>query len=209
MLVVAPAAADLQIAAREPLVAKPEAPDERDRAAVRGLDVRFDAVQLEIPERTCQHELETRAHQPLTRVRRERVVAEIGGLERVAHDLVEVDHAGELAAGRHDEKRLLVLAPRAPQIVLVLARRRGASHESAMELAAAAHGLEVLGLAAQRWTFEMGGLSPHGVRAGDAVRAARRPSRPSRRPGPRGSRSAAAPSRSPRRSRSTCRRRCR
>src|SRR5262245_14840940 len=80
--VVSPAAAELQVARREPFASEAEPPDERQRRRVLGLDVRLHAMEPELAERAPQDERHRRAHEPLPRVRLERVVAEIRRLER-------------------------------------------------------------------------------------------------------------------------------
>src|SRR5207248_10956156 len=95
--VVAPAASDLQIARREPLELEAGALDEPLRAVVPRLDVRLDAVELQLAEDVAQDELEPLRHQALARVRRERVVAEVRALEKAVRDLAQVVRADERA----------------------------------------------------------------------------------------------------------------
>src|SRR6185437_10056361 len=80
-LVVAPAAADLQIARRVALVAKARALHEELRALVVRLDVRLQAVEPQAAEAVPHHELQPFRHQPRAGRRRERVVAEVRALE--------------------------------------------------------------------------------------------------------------------------------
>src|SRR5262245_41861929 len=89
VLVVAPAAADLQVPTREALLAEPAAADERDRAVVLRLDVRLDAMEPEIFERVPQDQLEPLAHVAFAGERLERVVAEVGVAEVAVEDLPE------------------------------------------------------------------------------------------------------------------------
>ena len=67
-LVVAPLAADQQVARRVALEAEAGAARQRDRGRVAGLDVRLDPVQRERAERVVEHLLEAGAHHPLAGV---------------------------------------------------------------------------------------------------------------------------------------------
>ena len=99
-LVVAPLAADQQVARREALQPEARAAGQRDRRCVAGLDVRLDAVQAQRAEGVVEHLLERLAHQALAGVLLVRVVAQVGGLERAADDLGDREDAGDLAACR-------------------------------------------------------------------------------------------------------------
>ena len=125
-LVVAPLAADQQVARREALQAEPGAAGQRDRGGVAGLDVRLDAVQAERAEGVVEDLLERLAHQPLAGVALVGVVAEVGGLERAADDLGDREHAGDRAgvdaAGQQAEE---VLAARAAVELVELVRALG------------------------------------------------------------------------------------
>ena len=113
-LVVAPLAADQQVARREALQAEAGAAGERDRGLVAGLDVRLDAVQAERAERVVEDLLERLAHQALAGVALVGVVAEVGGLEGAADDLGDREHARDLAVvGAAGEQAEEVLAARA------------------------------------------------------------------------------------------------
>src|SRR4051794_5122052 len=101
-LVVAPATADLQVARREPLPLEAGPLREPQGALVRGLDVRLDAVQTQVAEREAQRQLHPLAHVTLAGVGATRPVAEVGVLERAAHDPGQLEEA-------HD--RVVFLAP--------------------------------------------------------------------------------------------------
>ena len=96
-LVIAPLAADQQVARGEALEPEPRAARQRDRRRVAGLDVGLDPMQAERPERMVEDLLERLAHQALPGVALVRVVAEVGGLERAADDLGDREHAGDRA----------------------------------------------------------------------------------------------------------------
>ena len=92
---VAPAAADLQIARREPLATKAAAQRERERATVARLDVGLHTVQPQHLEGVAQREPDSLGHETLPGGAREGVVADEGTLQRAAHDLVQVDDADD------------------------------------------------------------------------------------------------------------------
>ena len=121
-LVVAPLAADQQVARGEALEPEAGAAGERDRRLVAGLDVGLQPVQGERPEGVVEHLLHRLAHQPLARVALVRVVAEVGGLEGAADDLRDREHAGDLALvlGQAGDEAGEVVAPRAGEEVVEL-----------------------------------------------------------------------------------------
>src|SRR5215470_11121150 len=79
-LVVAPAAIDLQIAARKTFAHESTSTHQCDRAPICGLDVALDPMQAHVQKCVTQHELEAFAHISVAGVRRQRVVAEISAL---------------------------------------------------------------------------------------------------------------------------------
>src|SRR6266576_2244079 len=91
--------------------------------------VRLEAVQVELLEGVRHDERQTLAQVPLTRVRRERVVAEECALERAADDLCEIRDAGErLVLVSADEEAGAVGAPTALDVVVERGRRVGRGH---------------------------------------------------------------------------------
>src|SRR4029078_10412616 len=90
-LVVAPAAADLQVARREALPREAARPGERERRRVGGLDVGLQTVQLQRAERVAHGRAQSFAHQTLSLEPGERVVAEVRAAECAKNDLREVD----------------------------------------------------------------------------------------------------------------------
>ena len=101
--VVAPAACDLHVTAREALARKPDALREPERPQVGGLDIDFDAVELELSKRDFERQRHSLRHVTAAGMRREREVAEIGALEGAAHDLGEIEHADQrvVLAAKH------------------------------------------------------------------------------------------------------------
>src|SRR4051794_41920393 len=96
---VAPAAADLQVPRREPLLLESAAAGERDRGEVARLDVGLQAVQAERAEGLADHETDRLGHVSLARVRGDAAVAEERALERAADDLGDVQPADDLVVG--------------------------------------------------------------------------------------------------------------
>ena len=72
-----------------------KARNQRERAPVRRLHVDLDPVQSEAPERDVERERKALGHEPVARVRRERVIAEVRAVEGVAHDLGKVEYAAK------------------------------------------------------------------------------------------------------------------
>ena len=169
---VAPPTADLEIPAHPPFALKAEPRHERDRTAIARLDVRFEPVQAKLEERQIDDVEEPLAHEPGARMGHEGVVAEPAGLLRLAHDVVDVDDADELLGlGRHDEERLLVVAPRAAQIVPIFARRCRSDDEASMQFAAAMSRIEIVALApcARPLQANASPRQTHGLNAGVAA----------------------------------------
>src|SRR5438874_3224882 len=111
-LVVAPAAADLEVATRESLAAKAGPSRERDRGAVSGLDVCLDPMEIEVDESVTQHQFEPVAHEPLAGVRLAHRITEVCALERASGDVgqIEESHDRVVVAAAY-EHRLEVRAP--------------------------------------------------------------------------------------------------
>jgi hypothetical protein len=148
--VVAPAVADLEESARSTLTAERETLDQRYRTAISGLDIRFEAMQAKLTECTFDDESQSLAHEPPACMRHERLIAEPSRLLGVAHDVFYVQYAGELVRlCVDDEERLLIRAPRAPQIGTVLRRRRSWDDVTAMQGFATKRSGEVVSLAAR------------------------------------------------------------
>src|SRR5438445_2805277 len=93
-LVIAPPAEDLQVARGESLTPEAAAPDEADRGAVAGVDVRLQAVQAELTERVAGHESDALAHIAFDGHGHGCLVPGIGTPEIRKEDLAHVDHAG-------------------------------------------------------------------------------------------------------------------
>src|SRR4051812_18669064 len=108
--VIAPAAADLQIARREALPAEARLACQCQRALVRRLDVGLDAVQAQLAEREAQCLLHAVAHVPLPGKRPADPVAQIRVLERPA------DHLGELEEA---DDRVVLGTPRKQRVEVV------------------------------------------------------------------------------------------
>jgi hypothetical protein len=151
-------------------VAEAEARHESDRARVARLDVGLDAVQPVVAEGESQHLGEAGAHVAAARVRLEGVVAEVARLEDVAHDLADVDHAGQLARLGHDEVAELLSFAAAAQVGLVPGRRRGRRREQPVQRAAAAHRGEELLLPARRGRLDRHARRGRGPTCGRGAR---------------------------------------
>src|SRR5713226_8769810 len=89
-LVVTPLASNLQVPSRESFATKSEATHECARRLVAGLDVRLHPMETQLSEGPPQRKREPLAHIPTTRMRNERVVAEVGAPKRAMNDLVDV-----------------------------------------------------------------------------------------------------------------------
>ena len=94
---VAPALADAHVAARKPFAREADALHQSKRVRVRRLHVRLDAMKAHVPVRGVEQQHQRFGHVALAGVRSERVVAEVGALERPAHDLGEIEHADQRA----------------------------------------------------------------------------------------------------------------
>jgi hypothetical protein len=141
--VVAPLAADQQVARRVALEAEAGPARQRDRGRVAGLDVRLDPVQRERAEGVVEHQLETGPHHPLARVAGGAVVAEERRLERAAHDLGDVEDARD-AAGVvvDDDEADEVVARAAAQQLVELVRALGRIGPRPVQIAARVDHLE-------------------------------------------------------------------
>src|SRR5947209_8434250 len=100
VLVVAPSAADLQVALAVSLFEEPGAPNQVDRTEVGWLDARLDPVQSQIRERVVQDQLKALPHVTSTGERNERVVAEVRASGMTVEDLPQPEIAGDLAVAR-------------------------------------------------------------------------------------------------------------
>jgi hypothetical protein len=100
--VVAPAAADLEVARREALELEAAAARERDRRRVARLDVRLEPVQVELRERMPQNQPEPLGHVAAAGVGGDRAVAQERTLQPAADDLADVREA--------DDRRVLTPA---------------------------------------------------------------------------------------------------
>jgi hypothetical protein len=146
--VVAPAIADAQVAARESLARETQRAHETHGAHVARLHVDFHAMQGERPERRVEREAERFLHQTLAGVGPEPVIAEIGALERAAHDLGEVEHAHRrvvvAAQGEEPDVRARehIAAAEARAIGLERVARQRRDHPARVQPPAPPRGLE-------------------------------------------------------------------
>ena len=105
--VIAPAARDPDVTPRKAFADEPGAAHERERARVRRLHVRLDAMELQ-PRNATEHELQAFGHVAGARVRREGVIAEVGALEKAADDFADVEHADDrvVVTPAHEKTRV-------------------------------------------------------------------------------------------------------
>src|SRR3970282_483094 len=173
-LEIAPTASELGEAQCNAFLAKAEARDELDRAAVDGLDVGFEPMQLEGAKRMRDRENQALAYVALPRVRHERVVAQVRGLIRAARDVVDRDDPRQGAGSAHrHEKRGLVLAAQEREEAAIALRRRGRPDKTSVQGPAHAHGGQEFGLASPRRVFEVD-TGPHARRRATSPRGAAR-----------------------------------
>ena len=149
--VLAPFAADLQVAAGEALLLEAEALDQPDRPGVAGLDVRLDPVQAEVAEHRSEHRPQAPRHQALPGVRGKGAVAQGSRLEAAANDVVDVHHADEAAAGPvPDQVAGLVVARDPFQVSSEELRGVGQAEPGSVQRFAGAHRVDELGRVGRR-----------------------------------------------------------
>ena len=90
-LVVFPATADFQIAARKALPDKAAFLHQPNRGTVSRLNVGFQSVELERAEGVFEHEQHPLIHQPRSQVGREAIVTKKRTLEAASNQIVEID----------------------------------------------------------------------------------------------------------------------
>lgn len=109
---VSPAPADFEIARGVAFEVEAEALDQSEGGHVLRLDVRFEAVQAELPERVVKHESKGLAHVSLSGEGRPDVIAQVGTLEPSSRDLTDLDRAQDhIVSVTPDEKANEVGAP--------------------------------------------------------------------------------------------------
>ena len=96
---VLPTTSYLQVPWRVAFLAESKTSNQGERGAVRRLNVGLEAMETERSERLADHEPHGLRHVPSTGVRLESVVSKVGASKGTSHDLVEVDHAKQLARG--------------------------------------------------------------------------------------------------------------
>jgi hypothetical protein len=123
---VAPAAAQVEVARRVALAMEAEALYERNRGDVPGLDIGLEPMQAELPKSVPEHEAEAFAHVALAGEWRADVIAEVGALKGAARDLTEFDGAEEgLIQATTEEKPDKVGASTPREVVRELGGRSG------------------------------------------------------------------------------------
>ena len=95
MFVVLPATAKLEIAPGQTFALESAALDQRDRADVGGLDVRFQSMQPQLVERVPNHKVHSGGHQTAAFKTFERIVTNEGALQRSTNDVREVDDSNQ------------------------------------------------------------------------------------------------------------------
>jgi hypothetical protein len=167
--VIAPPAVHGEIAWRVAFAPKAQPSHERDRRAVAGLDVGFEAVKPKASKRVVDHEREAFVHESLPLPRRERVIAEVAALECAVDDLADVHDADEVRRpSMADEKTHVRRPAQTAQICTIRGGRGGRRDPARVPRPAAAHRRNELALRACRRPFE-----PNARRDGGAPRAGR------------------------------------
>jgi hypothetical protein len=164
--VIAPAAADLEIALGEALANEPAAAGERDRREIARLDVRLEAVQSKLAKGPPQDEQHAVGHVTQPRVGGHAVVAQERALERPPDDLAEGELADDRAvheATRDERLDRLVARPRQQRVECRARDRR--RHPRPVQATARPHrGDERVAVArGQRAHHDTGPLDPHAV----------------------------------------------
>jgi len=98
---------------------------------------------------------ETLPHETLASERLERVVTQVRRLEVSAHDLADVDHAGDCMCSRDDKKSLAIFAAKAFQVSIELAAVARWSDPAAMQVAATTSGAQEVRAMTWRGPFEL------------------------------------------------------
>src|SRR5262249_50867264 len=125
-LVVAPAASNLEVSSRESFATKSQATNKGARRVVARLDVCLYAMEVQLSERPAQRQREPLGHVPTSRMRNKRIVAEIGAPKSAVNDLVDVDHAHELAGCSQDDETSIVRGLlKTAEILAIRLRRAG------------------------------------------------------------------------------------
>jgi hypothetical protein len=114
------------------------------------LDVGFKTVELHVSKRMCEDFRHYRTHQPSTRKRLERVIAEIPALKTAPHDFADVYDANKIAATFEDQKGRVVLVPTREKSANSCARV-WMPHPPVMECPTALNGSEEVGLVGDAW----------------------------------------------------------
>lgn len=90
---IAPLARDEKEFWREPFPAKPACAHQRDRGEIRGLNVRFQSMEVEVVECMGQRQRQACFHVALIFVRHEGVETQECTRQRLADDIADVDRA--------------------------------------------------------------------------------------------------------------------
>ncbi len=160
--VVAPVPVQEEVSRRARSRFEPERADQLHGGDVLRSHVRLEPMQVEFVERMAYGQLEPLAQVALARVGRERVVAHERALEHTAHDLRDVDDAGDRVVGdaAHEEAGM-ARVPRPSQIGLEGLGCVGRVHPRTVEAAGAACSRhEGLGVRGSR-VAEVDTISPH------------------------------------------------
>jgi hypothetical protein len=97
--VVAPVAADVQVARRKTLAGEAKPPHQGDGRRVARLDVRLHAVQAERIEGVTHGQAHRLGHQAAPGAPGHAIIPEIGAAERAENDVGNIDHADDARAG--------------------------------------------------------------------------------------------------------------
>lgn len=103
-----PPTTHLQETARQSFVHKPTFSHQRDGCDVAGLNVGLKTVELQLPKGVSDHKPHSFGHEALTRVGRERIVAEGLTLKSPANHVVDVDDANDAACPAMDHEELAI-----------------------------------------------------------------------------------------------------
>src|SRR6186713_2539266 len=104
-----PAAADLEVTRRITLPGEPAGCDQGKRGRVRRLYVRLQTVELELPERAPNDGTQALAHEALTLMPREGVVAKVAAAKLSKNHVRDVDDSDKSAGVAAADKERAVL----------------------------------------------------------------------------------------------------
>ncbi len=159
---IAPSSPDL-VAALCAIAREAEACEQCDRAAVRGLNVRVEPIEIEIAERDVDRQRHAFSHQAAPGVRRERVVRERAATLRCGDHVVDLDDTRKCIRLLGDnEERGTIGASRAIEIFTIVGGGRCRDYDPAMQRAAAKRRVDEIALAARARAFEADAGSRYG-----------------------------------------------